>query len=193
MKEENHTPAEEKVHVINVLRETQTALAAEDAAKLKELSNQTIHCASYLQDSGSITLAVVIYTLSKLIERSDHAKATNWKQFSKKFNSWMLLAIKARGEEKTDEYEAYLEQARKSLTSMLGNLKPYIQEVLLKASINKASRIYEHGISLGKTAQLLGVTQWELSEYAGQKKQEDGGYNTFDVKKRAKMALEFLS
>ena len=181
------------MHVINVLRETQTALAAEDAAKLKELSNQTIHCASYLQDSGSITLAVVIYTLSKLIERSDHAKATNWKQFSKKFNSWMLLAIKARGEEKTDEYEAYLEQARKSLTSMLGNLKPYIQEVLLKASINKASRIYEHGISLGKTAQLLGVTQWELSEYAGQKKQEDGGYNTFDVKKRAKMALEFLS
>lgn len=193
MEEGKHTAEEEAAHVLQVLKETQTALTNGDASKLRDLSNQTIHCASYIQDSGSITLAVVIYTLSKLIERSDHAKTTKWTQFVKKFNSWMSLAAKAQQEKKYEAYESYLEQARKSLTSMLGNLKPYIQEVLLKASINKASRIYEHGISLGKTAQLLGVTQWELSEYAGQKKSDDGGYNTIDVKKRAQTALEFFA
>jgi predicted transcriptional regulator len=73
-------------------------------------------------------------------------------------------------------------------------MKPYIQEVLRKASINKASKIYEHGISLGQTAQLLGITQWELSEYSGQTNVSDNDYNkTLDIKKRAKMALEFFS
>ena len=61
-----------------------------------------------------------------------------------------------------------------------------------KASINKASRIYEHGISLGKTAQLLGITQWELTEYTGQKREEKP-YGALSAKKRAQMALEFFS
>ena len=47
---------------------------------------------------------------------------------------------------------------------IFGPLKEYIQEVFRKAYINKASRIYEHGISRAETAGLLGVTQWELAE-----------------------------
>jgi len=146
-----------------------------------------------IQDSGSITLAVLVYTLSKLIERNDHKRAKNWGNFVKKFNSWMALAESSIRTSETHEYESYLEQARKSLASLSVNLKPYIQDVILKASINKASRVYEHGISLGKTAQLLGVTQWELSEYTGQKGAEESGYHTLNVKERAKMALDFFS
>ena len=63
-----------------------------------------------------------------------------------------------------------------------------------KASVNKASKIYEHGISMGRTAKMLGITQWELSEYTGQKNVPDNPYNeTFDVRKRAEMAMEFFS
>ena len=42
-----------------------------------------------------------------------------------------------------------------------------------RARINKASRIYEHGISLAQTAELLGITQWELMKYLGQTKIAD--------------------
>lgn len=191
--EAQHTPEEEIDHIIQILSATKKALAEEDASSLRELSNQTIHCAAYIQDSGSITLAVIIYTLSKLIERSDQRRLKKWPEFSKRFNSWISLNIQALQEKKMEQYERYLEEMRKTLAATSINLKPYIQEVLRKASINKASRIYHHGISLGKTAQLLGITQWELSEYAGQKEGDDQSSNTLDVKKRAKTALEFFS
>lgn len=183
---------EEAEHFIEVLELMQKALKNEDSSELKSLSNQTIHSASCIQDGGSIALAVIIYTLGKLVERKDHVKIKNWESSMKKFNSWISLAIVALREKKIEEYASYLEKARASLSSISPSIKPYIQEILRKASINKASCIYEHGISLGKTAQLLGVTQWELSEYAGQKNVE-GGFNTLDAKKRAKMALEFFS
>lgn len=183
---------DERDHLISILKETQTALNSHDAARLRELSNQTIHSASYKQDGGSITLAVVVYTISKLIERNDNIKIKKWSIFIKKFNSWIQEAIKAVEEEDISKYEEFLHQARQSINVLSLNFKPYIQDVLRKASINKASRIYEHGISLGKTAQLLGITQWELVDYMGQKK-TDEKYSAMDIRKRAQHALEFFS
>jgi len=184
---------EEVVHVIQVLEAMQESLNKNDANRLRELSNQTIHCASTVQDAGSITLAVIIYTLSKLIERGDNRKIREWSKFQKKFLGLLTLALKSVKEGDFDYYERYLHEARKSLTALSVNLKPYIQEVMRKASINKASRIYEHGISMGHTAQLLGITQWELAEYTGQKVVTEPYGETIDIKKRAGMAMEFLS
>lgn len=182
---------EEEVHRTEILAAARKALIDDDAPRLRDLSNQTIHSASYIQDSGSIALAVLVYTLSKLIERNDHRKIKNWPVFVKKLDSWLALAAQAVKKGNQGTYESYLMQARKSLTTVSVSVKPYVQEVLRKASINKASRIYEHGISLGKTAQLLGISPWELTEYASQK--HEGGYLTLSVATRAAMALKFFA
>lgn len=185
---------EEVKHVIDILESAQTSLINNDILKLKELSNQTLHSASANQDIGSITLAVLIYALSKIIERKGKVKIRRWGDFVKKFNSYINLAAKSIKEEKQDKYEEYLERARKSINQISVDIKPFIQEVFRKASINKASKIYEHGISMGRTAKLLGITQWELSEYTGQTRVSDEDYNkTLDIKKRAMIAMEFFS
>ena len=181
-------------HLIEILKNTKESLKNYDTNKLKDLSNQTIHHASTHQDVGCVSLAVLIYALSKLIERRDYKKIKNWDKSIKKLCSFFDLAETAAKEENDEKFEEYLERARKTLTSISVNLKPYIQEVLRKASINKASKIYEHGISMGRTAKILGITQWELTEYSGQKQISDNPYNEIiDVKKRAKTALEFFS
>ena len=91
-------------------------------------------------------------------------------------------------------YEKHLQKARKSLESISVNLKPYIKEILTKASINKSSKLYEHGISLGQTAKLLGITQWEITGYTGQRNIPDNKQNeSIRVEKRAQIALEFFS
>jgi len=182
---------EESLHTIQVLESTEESLRNEDSVSLKNLSNQTIHSACAIQDPGSLTIAVLVYSLSKIVERKESIKIKNWDEFVRRINSFFDLAIKALKDNRNDKYESYLIMARNSLTSISVNLKPYIQEVLRKASINKASKLYEHGISLGKTALLLGVSQWELADYTGQREQEDS--DTMDTKKRAKMALEFFS
>jgi predicted HTH domain antitoxin len=185
---------EEVEHIVSVLKDTKKALKEKNSFELHELSNKTIHSASLIQDPGSITLAVIVYSLGKLIERGDDKRIKRWGGFEKKVDSLTDLAVIALNEGKYEVYVSYLEKIRKTITSISANLKRYIQEVLRKASINKASKIYEHGISLGQTAKLLGVSEWELSEYAGQKHIDTREYeNPEKIKKRAAMALEFFS
>ncbi len=185
---------EEVEHLISVLEQTRQAIIDNDSLKLRDLSNQTVHSASTVQDPGSIALAVIVYTLGKFIERGDNTKIKQWSKFIKKVDGYLALAITSLKEQNTTAYESYLERIRQTIPTVSPNLKSYIQEVLRKAMINKASRIYEHGISMGQTAKLLGISQWELSEYAGQKEQGNIQYdNPESVKERAALALEFFS
>ena len=184
---------EECKNAASVLEQAIKALKQKDPVKLKELSNRTIHSASVEQNPGSITSAVIIYTLSKLIEREDYRKIKRWDSFVKKFNSNIDLAVSSISKDDYKKYKGYIENARKILTSYAVNLRPYIQDVLRKASINKGSKIYEHGVSLERTASLLGVTQWELSDYIGQTSVADIKQNqTIDVQKRARIAMDFF-
>ncbi len=181
-------------HFVSVLSDATKALIKDDSVKLKELSNKTIHSASIFQDTDSITIAILIYSLSKLVERREHLKIKNWSNFTRKFNLAVSIAARSLEQNRRDKFTHYLEMARKSISSISPNIKPAVQDVLRKASINKASKIYEHGISMEQTAKLLGITQWELSEYTGQTGIADVDYNkTMDVKARARMALEFFS
>lgn len=184
---------EEKEHIIGLLEETQKALKLDDSAKLRNLSDQTIHDASIYQHTDYIIIAILIYSLSKIVERKQHSEIKKWANTAKKINANISLAIIALQQDKQDKFLNYLQSAKKSLES-ISNLKPIIEEVIRKASINKASKIYEHGISLGNTAKLLGITQWELSEYIGQKENAYSKYaSTLNIKNRAKMAMEFFS
>ena len=184
---------EERSHIIHVLGEAHEALKNNDAVALKELSNQTIHCASCIQDSGSITIAVLNYALSKIIERGQQNTIKNWAAFVKRFSIYLDSASHSLEDNNQEKYEEFIKKARASLEGVAINLKPYIQEVIRNASINKASKLYEHGISLGQTASLLGITQWELSDYAGSRVETSSGMSrNINVKKRAQMALEFF-
>jgi len=180
-------------HIKRVLSETKTALKNKDSSKLKELSNQTIHSASIYQDAGSVIIAVLIYTLSKLIERKFYEKTKNWDKFVNRVSSFFDLGIRALSKRNQKKFVEYLFDARKSLTNVSVSLKPYIEDVIRKASINKASKLYEHGISLGQTAQVLGITEWELSEYTGQSNINEHISSSEDVRKRILKAMEFFS
>src|SRR3989344_1420980 len=183
----------ECIHISLVLEQLKKNLLNKEAPALKDLSNKTIHDSCIFQDSASITIATLIYALSKLIEREDYSKIKNWDSFVKKFNGIIDLTIKAINEQDQELYEKYTIQARQALESTSINLKPYIQDVLKKSAINKGSRIHEHGISLGQTSKILGISQWELTEYIGQRSSEVKQDSTINTKTRVKMALEFFS
>jgi len=184
---------DEVEHQINVLKSAKEALLEKNSLVLTELSDQTLHCALKYQNSGSMTMAVVLYSLSKIIERKGYQKIKGWDSLIKKINSLFDLTIKSLEDGNQEAYEDYLMRVRKTLESNAGNLKPIIHDILRKASINKAAKIYEHGISLERTAKMLGITQWELTDYTAQK---NYNYPVIDsklkTKERAFMALEFF-
>ncbi|MBS3086009.1 hypothetical protein J4225_04990 [Candidatus Pacearchaeota archaeon] len=184
---------QEKEHILEVLGKTKEALKRQDVIGLKELSNMTIHSASIYKDTDCITIAVVIYALSKIIERRDDKNSKQCNEFCKKAGLSIERAIAALKNDNEEELKNNIEAITSSIKNLSGDLKDYVQDVFRKAQINKASKIYEHGISMEQTAELLGLTLFELAGYAGQRQIVDAGLNkTKDVKSRIKLAMEMF-
>ncbi len=183
----------EAQNLLRIFEESKEAVKKGDVIKLRNLSNQTIHTASISQDSDNIATAVIVYSLSKIVERKKYQEYPGWNNFYKTLVSAIdnsVVALKNNNEEK---FKENLGLIRKAISKLSGKLKRYIQDVFKKASVNKASRIYEHGISMEKTAKLLGITMWELANYAGQTGISDVSLSkTLDVKSRIKLAMELF-
>jgi len=184
---------EEKNHILNLLKQTKSAVSRENTVKLKNLSNKTIHTASIKQDPDSITIAVIIYSLSKIIERKKYTYYKEWPSFYKNYTDHIDKAINSMQENKVELFRENINKIRKEIGNLSGKFKIYIQDVFRKAEINKASRIYEHGISMEQTAGLLGITIWELAEYVGQTGISDVNLSvTLPIKERIKQAEEIF-
>ncbi len=185
---------QEKENILSILEETKTSFQKGDSATIKNLSNRTTNTAALTQDPDNIAVAVIVYSISKLLEREDYRKLPAWKEFYKIVLSGIdntINSIKKNEEAKISEN---LNLLRKSIGQVSGNLKKYIQDVFRKASINKASKLYEHGLSMEKTADLLGITMFELASYAGQKESvsEIPFGKGISTKTRIKTAMEMF-
>jgi hypothetical protein len=183
---------QEKENVLRIFEETKEAIRQKDSAKIKALSNQTINTASLTHDPDNIAVAVIIYSLSKIIER-DYTKLPGWKNFYKIYLNSINKIIISLKKNKDEEVRLNLKLIRQAMGKLSGKLKVYIQDIFRKAKINKASRIYEHGISMEKTAKLLGVSMFELASYAGQTGIPDVPESkTLDIKSRIKFVTEMF-
>ncbi len=151
-----------KEDILSVLKKVIEALKKEDYAALTELSNHTIHDASIFQEDDPLTLAVLLYALSKCIARSIERK-----QPAPAVASALQKAHDALENDDDNAYRAVVKNMLREIGEYDAQLKLYIQEVIEQARIKKASKIYEHGISIARTAELLGLSQWELQSYIG--------------------------
>jgi hypothetical protein len=158
---------EEQKHILDTLKQVRDAVQGKDYIKIKQLSNQFVHHSSIHQDADVIAVAVIIYSLSKMLEREDYKNEKNWKQFYNDYLRTIKNMIKALENNNHKKFHNEIELNRKLLSKLSGNLKANMKDVFNRAKINKASKIYEHGISMEKTAKILGITLWELAEYSG--------------------------
>ena len=185
---------QEKENILKILEGTKASIQKGDAVTIKNLSNQTTNTAALTHDPDNIAIAVIVYSISKLLERQDYQKLPGWKEFHDAFFKCIDNAIISIKSNDPTKIKNSLNCLRNSLIKVSGSLKKYIQDIFRKASINKASRIYEHGISMEKTANLLGITMFELASYAGQREQfsEVPMIKGINVKSRIKLAMDLF-
>ncbi len=173
-----------KEDYLNVIRGALKALRKNDISSLKEISNHTIHDASIFQDELSISLAITIYSLSKIIEREGK---TDPKIESILNNSAGLIS--------RNDFEGLKENIKK-LFKLISDkdtrLKLYIDEVFRQARIKKGGKIYEHGISIGQVAEILGISQWELMSYVGKTKIAEYATPKISAQQRIAVAKEIF-
>ena len=151
-----------KRDIIDVLEKVLKALKDNDAAALGELSNHVIHDASIFQDDDSVSFAILVYALSKTIQRCVEC-GVGFDKVSSLLGE-ALQGVKAGDD---DAYRARIHDVFAVIQSVDARLKLYIEEVINKAKVKKGSKLHEHGISIARTSEILGVSQWELMSYVG--------------------------
>jgi predicted DNA-binding protein (UPF0251 family) len=181
-------------NVQRIIKEAVIAFKNQDASKLKNLSNQTVHTATLTQDTDNIITAVMIYALGKIIERENYRKINGWEQFYT--DSLKQLELASQNIEKKDisAYRLNLGKIRNVSNKIDSNLGDYIQDVFYRSEVKKAFRLYEHGLSFQKTAELLGVSAWDLASYIGNTSISESSISeTMSVKKRIKNLEKYFN
>lgn len=171
-----------KQDLIKSLKETINAAKENDFFIMPELSNHTIHNASIYQDSDSILAAVIIYSLSKIITRES--------KIDEQFLKEMKKALNELEQNKINDYRKTMQNILKIISQKDSKIKLYIEEVVTQARVKKGMKLYEHGISVGQAAELLGVSQWELMDYVGKTTISDVFSGKPGVKNRMRYAKE---
>jgi len=156
-----------KDDIVVALREAYDALKAFDIAKLNKVSNLTTHNAGIYQDPHSVTFAILVYSLAKVCSRERERDYTSWKSFKKRTLELLKDAKKDMVSDNHKGYDKDIKQLFKLIGSLDKKLSMYATEVVRQARLKKGEKMYEHGISAGRVAELMGVTEWELQSYVG--------------------------
>ncbi len=171
-------------NILKLLKDSLDAINEGDSFMLKELSNGNIHNASIFQDEDSLSISVVIYALSKVIDHTDSRQA---------IASQLQKAIEALSSGKDTAYRSQIRQIIRSIRLEDSRLKKFVFSVMEQAQVKKGSAIYEHGISIGRVAEMLGVSKWELMQYLGKTQAPEQSSERIPTEKRLELARRVFS
>ena len=184
---------EEVDKVLNILRSTRHFIQEDNPHEIKVLSDEMIASAAINQDPDNIVVAVLVYSIGKVLEREYYRRMDGWNLFYTSLTKNLNASISSLENNDVEKARVYHGRIRNSINKIEGNLGLYIKDVFRKAEINKAFKLYERGLSSEQTANLLGISLWDLSSYIGQKHVMNSKYPpSVPVRKRLKMAEDFF-
>jgi len=183
----------EAQNILRILKETKVAVELNNPKELLILSNQTIHSATVSQDPDNLIVAVLVYSIGKVLQREHYKELEGWITFYRSLTKNLSLAITSLEKDNLKNCRVYLGRIRNSLNNIDGDLRIYIKDIFKKAEINKAFKLYEHGISSEQTAEVLGINLWDLASYIGQSSISNAKIAiSIPVEKRIKIAEDIF-
>ncbi|MBR9678235.1 MAG: hypothetical protein GOU97_03025 [Nanoarchaeota archaeon] len=161
--------------VLNVIKNVKPAIREERSNRIRDWSNHTIHSISVFQDEFSIGIAIILYSLAKILEKYslDPSFGPKWKRFKKKILKDFDCMEESVKKGDVHAYSKCTQRITEHLSKIDENYSKYVRQVIESSKIKKGSKVYEHGISLGRTAEMLGISKWELMDYLGVTKNPD--------------------
>jgi hypothetical protein len=159
-----------KQDIIKVLDKTIHSLENKNVSSLSSISNEVIHNVSIFQDVHSTSIAVLVYALSQILDKTTH------------INPNIIKELKRAKSALNENNEKIFTQKIRRISLLIEKedhkLHNYFRHVMDSAKINKGTKLYDHGISTNRVAQLLGRSQWEIVSYLGRTSLSDSyGFN----------------
>lgn len=154
-----------KADILTVLHEAVAILREPTAPRVLELealSNRIIHSATITQHEDVISVTIILYALYKVMQRAALSS-----ELVTAACTQLEAAAAALEADRTADYRSALRSLFDLISKTDVRVTIYVQELLEKARIKKGTKIYEHGPSIAKVAELLGLSRWELMPYIG--------------------------
>ncbi|HLD87183.1 MAG TPA: hypothetical protein VJB12_03895 [Candidatus Nanoarchaeia archaeon] len=176
--------------ILDVLRNLLSILETKeekDALEIRELANHVIHDATLFEDEDAISVTVLIYAYSKILQHLGSALDSE---------GFVSLLSKAIREVEVNDLQGFRGLMRRMFAVISSNdsqLNMYVNDVLGHARIKQGSAVCQHGISMAKSAQMLNISQWDLMQYLGRTMHSEQMQNGHDIKNRLKFARGLFS
>ena len=182
MKEEIHKEIlydlSEAINILSV-REPQ------DIPELKTLSDHAIEDVAVSKDLDVISITVLIYSMYKVTETLS----------DKEYKTLLHELQNAKTALEQNNYGKYNQSIRtlfQIVKKSSTQAKEHLQDVMQAARIKKGTALLEHGLSMGQAAGLMGLSNWDLQQYAGKTTSLEIHTESVPAKKRLQWALQLF-
>jgi hypothetical protein len=138
-----------------------SAIRSKDALALRKVSSDAISEAAVDQHRELILLGLVDYGLSKMLSK------THYQEVNSKFYEEILEHFRSclRGDKENLLF--HLEAIEDMVIKLDETHGHYTENLIEQAKVKKASNLYYKGISLRRSAELMGIDEARLMDYVG--------------------------
>lgn len=130
----------------------------------------------------------VAYALAKIVQQIHRYPPDLLEDFKKNVLKELKSCVKAP----IGEIDTCLDRILALISEFDNKTGKFVSNLTEKARANKATTVYSSGFSVGKAAQLSGVSKWEIMRYAGSTRLSDEIGVTKALEHRLKIARELL-
>lgn len=156
-----------------------------DVDELKELSNHAIEDVAVYKNLDLISATVLIYSLYKIAKTIPEK---NYEEILTELkNAKQNLEANNFG-----RYNASIKNLFRIIKECNAKVKIHLHDVMHAARIKKSAILLEKGLSIGQAAGLMGLSNWDLQEYAGKTTYAEPQTVAIPAKKRIMMAFKIF-
>ena len=157
----------------------------QDLEQLKDLSDHAIEDVAVHKDLDLISVTVLIYSLYKIINTLSDA---DYKTITAKLKE----AQTSLKEKNLGRYNRTIKTMFEIVHHTDAKVKVHLQDVMDAARIKKGTSLLERGLSIGQAAGLMGLSNWDLQQYAGKTTALEMHDESYPVQKRLQIAFKLF-
>jgi hypothetical protein len=157
----------------------------QDPEELKKLSNHSISIVAAYKDLDVISITVLIYSIYKVVDRLEQ---NDYKLLQNHLKS----ALQSLKQGDLHKYNSAIKNAYRIVKRSTSKVKEHLQDVMDAARIKKGSILLQAGLSMGQAAGLMGLSNWDLQDYASKTVYMGGHHEAIKIVSRYNNALRLF-
>ncbi|MBR9683155.1 hypothetical protein GOV03_01305 [Candidatus Woesearchaeota archaeon] len=178
-----------KKEILELLSKTISILEVKepkDVEELKALSNHAVEGVALHKDLDMISVTVLVYSLYKIAKNMTP-------QDCQGVLKDLRMAKTSLEQGNLGKYNHGIKLLYSLVRKCNAKVKEHLQDVMQAAKIKKGTVLLQKGLSLGQAAGLMGLSNWDLQQYAGKTMVIETHHEAVPAKKRMATALKIFN